>query len=80
VVPIVPGETTLNAAATAAAEGTLELGPVIAMGAHGAILGDSTLFWIARRAASRVGPQLDKARANPKDRQALGLIGSARRC
>src|SRR5512143_1816117 len=51
VVPIFPGETTLNAAATAAAQGTLELWPVIVMGALGAILGDSALFWIARRSA-----------------------------
>ena len=41
VVPIFPGETTLNAAATAAAQGTLELAPVIVMGALGAIVGDS---------------------------------------
>jgi hypothetical protein len=34
-VPIFPGETTPNAAATAAAQGTLELWPVIAMGALG---------------------------------------------
>src|SRR4051812_21994697 len=33
VVPIFPGETTLNAASTAAAQGTLELAPVIVMGA-----------------------------------------------
>jgi uncharacterized membrane protein YdjX (TVP38/TMEM64 family) len=44
VIPIFPGETTLNAAATAAAHGMLDLWPIIAMGALGAILGDSTLF------------------------------------
>jgi membrane protein DedA with SNARE-associated domain len=77
VVPIFPGETTLNAAATAAAHGTLELWPVIAMGALGAILGDSTLFWIARRSAKRVGPQLEKARANKKIKQALALMDSS---
>jgi membrane protein DedA with SNARE-associated domain len=77
VVPIFPGETTLNAAATAAADGTLELWPVIAMGALGAILGDSTLFWIARRSTDRVGPQLEKARANDKIKQALALMDSS---
>jgi membrane protein DedA with SNARE-associated domain len=77
VVPIFPGETTLNAAATAAAQGTLELLPVIVMGALGAILGDSTLFWIARRSKERVGPQLDKARANDKIKQALSLMDSS---
>ena len=77
VVPIFPGETTLNAAATAAAQGTLELWPVIVMGALGAILGDSTLFWIARRSAKRVRPELEKARANEKVAQALGLMDSS---
>ncbi len=48
VIPIFPGETTLNAAATAAANGKLDLGPIIVMGALGAILGDSALFWLAR--------------------------------
>ena len=77
VVPIFPGETTLNAASTAAAQGTLELWPVIAMGALGAILGDSTLFWIARRSRKQIGPQLEKARANDKIRQALALMDSS---
>ena len=77
VVPIFPGETTLNAAATAAAQGTLELWPVIVMGALGAIVGDSALFWIARRSSRRVAPQLDKARANPKVKQALALMDSS---
>jgi membrane protein DedA with SNARE-associated domain len=77
VVPVFPGETTLNAAATAAAQGTLELGPVIAMGALGAILGDSTLFWIARRSTDRVGPQLEKARENEKVKQAFELMDSS---
>ena len=49
VMPIFPGETTLNAAATVAAQGKLDLGPIIVMGALGAILGDSALFWIARQ-------------------------------
>ena len=77
VVPIFPGETTLNAAATAAAQGSLELWPVIAMGSLGAILGDSALFWIARRSSRRIAPQLDKARANPMIKQALALMDSS---
>ena len=63
VIPIFPGETTLNAASTAAAEGSLELVPVMVMGALGAIVGDSALFWLARRNAHRIQPQLDAARA-----------------
>jgi membrane-associated protein len=77
VVPIFPGETTLNAAATAAAQGTLELEPVIVMGALGAIVGDSALFWIARRSSTRVGPQLEKVRANEKIKQALAIMDSS---
>ena len=74
VVPVFPGETTLNAAATAAAQGTLELLPVIVMGALGAIVGDSSLFWLARRSARRIQPQLDKAKANPKVSQGLAIM------
>jgi membrane protein DedA with SNARE-associated domain len=77
VVPIFPGETTLNAAATAAAQGTLELWPVIVMGALGAIVGDSALFWIARRSSRRVAPQLEKARANDRVKQVLALMDSS---
>ena len=69
VIPIFPGETTLNAASTLAAQGDeLELGLVMAAGAAGAIVGDSSLFWIARKSAARVQGQLDKALENPKVR------------
>ena len=77
IVPIFPGETTLNAAATAAAQSTLALWPVIVAGALGAILGESALFWIARRSSRRVAPQLDKARAKPRIEQALALMDSS---
>ena len=39
-------------------------------GALGAIVGDSSLFWIARKNAARVQRQLDKALENPKVRAA----------
>jgi len=77
VVPIFPGETTLNAAATAAGQGTLELAPIIVAGALGAIVGDSALFWIARRSSSRVAPQLEKARANEKIKQVLAIMDTS---
>lgn len=67
VIPIFPGETTLSAASTLAAEGgKLELGLVMVAGALGAIVGDSSLFWIARKNAGRVRSQLDRALENPK--------------
>ena len=34
----------------------------------GAIVGDSSLFWIARKSAARVQSQLDKTLENPKVR------------
>ena len=68
VIPIFPGETTLSAASTLAAEGELELELVMLAGALGAIVGDSSLFWIARKSAAKVQDQLDKALENPKIR------------
>jgi membrane-associated protein len=75
VIPIFPGETTLNAASTLAAQGTLSLPLVIVAGALGAIVGDSTLFWIARRNAHRVRPQLERGRRNPRVAEALDFLG-----
>ena len=68
IIPIFPGETTLSAASTLAAQGDLQLELVMLAGALGAILGDSSLFWIARKSAARVQGQLDTALENPKIR------------
>ena len=72
--PIFPGETTLNAAATLAAQGKLDLCPIIVMGALGAILGDSALFWIARKFSARIERQLTRAKANKQVKQAFDLL------
>jgi membrane protein DedA with SNARE-associated domain len=48
VIPILPGETAIVAAAVLAADGTLSLPLVILAGAVGAVIGDSTAFWIGR--------------------------------
>jgi membrane protein DedA with SNARE-associated domain len=77
VVPIFPGETTLNAASTAAAKDVLDLAPVIVAGALGAIVGDSALFWLARRFSRRIRPHVDKARANRQVAQALAIMDSS---
>jgi membrane protein DedA with SNARE-associated domain len=66
VIPIFPGETTLSAASTIAAGGGLSLGPIMLAGALGAILGDTSLFWIARKSSAKMQPHLDKALENPK--------------
>ena len=68
VIPIFPGETTLSAASTIAAGGGLDLGLVMLAGGLGAIVGDSSLFWIARKGKAKVKPHLDKALENPKVR------------
>jgi membrane-associated protein len=77
IVPIFPGETTLNAAATLAAQGELELGLVMLAGALGAIIGDSCLYWIARSSASYMRPKLEAAEKNEKIRTGLELMGKS---
>lgn len=74
VVPIFPGETTLNAASTFAASGDLELWAVILLGALGAIVGDSSLYWIARKSSARITPQLERARKNRRVAAALDFL------
>jgi membrane protein DedA with SNARE-associated domain len=74
IMPIFPGETTLNAAATLAAHGKLELAPIIVMGALGAILGDSALFWIARLFSHRLEPQVTRAKTNKQVKMAFDLM------
>jgi membrane-associated protein len=74
IVPIFPGETTLNAASTLAAQGQLELGLVMLAGALGAIVGDSCLYWIARRSSSRVADRLAQAKRNAKVATALDVL------
>jgi len=49
VMPLFPGETAVVAAAVLASQGTLNLYVVILAGALGAMLGDSTAYWIGRK-------------------------------
>jgi membrane-associated protein len=74
VVPIFPGETTLNAASTLASQGELDLALVMAAGALGAIVGDSCLYWIARRSSTAVAGRLEQAKQNEKVATALGVL------
>jgi membrane-associated protein len=74
---LLPGETTLNAASTLAAQGQLNLALVMVAGALGAVVGDSALYWIARLSSKRVEPQLEKARQNEKVVAALDFMGSS---
>jgi membrane protein DedA with SNARE-associated domain len=75
--PVFPGETTLNAASTLAAQGTLELGWVIVAGAVGAIAGDSALYWASRLFSRRLQKQVERARQNDKVAGALALLGNS---
>jgi membrane protein DedA with SNARE-associated domain len=79
VVPILPGETTLNAASTAAAAGHLELPLVIIAGALGAIVGDSTLFALARHNRGRVQPHIDRAKQDQRVISTLEYLGDNRK-
>ena len=75
VVPILPGETALNAAAVLASKGELELWLIVLMGALGAIVGDSALYWIARAAGGRLEGQLERLQTNPRVGRAFGMLG-----
>lgn len=72
--PVLPGETTLNTGATLAAQSHLHLVLVIAAGAVGAVVGDSTLYWIARIAKRRVQPQIERAEKDERVALALSFL------
>jgi membrane-associated protein len=75
IVPLLPGETTLNTAAVLASDGVLHLFPVIVAGSLGAVLGDSVLYWLARVAAQRFQPQMDSARRDERVQRVLRILG-----
>src|SRR5581483_1612799 len=77
IVPLLPGETTLNTASTLASAGSLDLGLVMLAGALGAVLGDSSLYWIARSARGKVEHQLERARGSSRLSAALDFLGSS---
>jgi membrane-associated protein len=60
VIPILPGETTLNTAAVLASQGELVLLLVIIAGALGAIVGDSLVYWMARLGKGQIERRLGR--------------------
>jgi membrane protein DedA with SNARE-associated domain len=58
VLPLVPSETTVISAGVLAGAGDLQLGFVIAAGAAGAYSGDSSAYWLGRRAGDRLRRRL----------------------
>ena len=77
VCPIFPGETTLNAASTPAANGKFHLWLVIVAGAVGAILGDSALYWMARLFSMRLAPGAEKTKRSETVAEALAFLGDS---
>jgi membrane-associated protein len=75
VCPVFPGETTLNAASTLAAQGALSIWLVMLAGSVGAVLGDSALYWLARLFSDRLAKQVEHAKQNDKVASALELLG-----
>jgi membrane-associated protein len=72
-----PGETTLNAASTLASNGVLNLALVMLAGAVGAIVGDSALYWIARRNRERFRLRMEAAMKHRKIAAAMDFVGSS---
>lgn len=72
-----PGETTVNAGATLAATGQLELGLVILASVIGAVVGDWTLYFLARGAGRRFQPRVDATMQNDKVAVAMSYLGSS---
>lgn len=75
IVPILPGESVVNAAAVLAAEGQLDIGWVIVAACAGAVVGDNALYWIARRASVRLQPQVARLEEDARVQTVLRIIG-----
>lgn len=75
IIPILPGETVLNAASVMAANGELWLPAVILAGAMGAIAGDSGLYWIARVNSDRVAPQAARLESDKRVMTVIEILG-----
>src|SRR3954453_1070596 len=74
VVPLLPGETTVTSAAVVAAGGSLEILWVCVAAALGAVVGDSTVYWIARSARGRVRARLERTASSPRARGVLEIF------
>jgi membrane protein DedA with SNARE-associated domain len=75
VVPILPGETTVNTAAVLAAQGSLDITLVIVAATLGAIVGDSALYWIARTGPVRLKERFEQAQDDPRVAKGVALLG-----
>ena len=74
VCPVLPGETTLNAASVLASTGKLNIWIVILAGALGAVSGDTVVYWAARKAKGRLREWMDKAASSKSSAKVLGML------
>ena len=79
IIPVFPSESLLNTGATLIASGDLdmELWLLILAGGLGAVIGDSTLYWLARTVGRKyLAEKLEKAKQDPKVSTAFKVLGS----
>ena len=80
IIPVFPSESLLNTGATLIASGDLdmELWLLILVGGLGAVIGDSTLYWLARTVGRKhLAAKLEKAKQNPKVNSAFKVLGTS---
>jgi membrane protein DedA with SNARE-associated domain len=79
VIPVFPSESLLNTGATLIASGelNLELWLLILAGGLGAVLGDNTLYWLARTVGRKyLVTKVEKAKEDPKISAAFQVLGT----
>jgi membrane-associated protein len=79
-VPVFPSESLLNTGATLIASGELDLDlwRLILAGALGAIIGDSTLYWLSRTVGRKyLAQKLEEAKKNRKVSSAFKVLGTS---
>ena len=74
VVPVFPGETAIVAAAVLASQGTLNLYLVILAGGVGAMIGDSTAYWMGRKGQGPIRRFLTKMAGKERVESAEGMV------
>jgi membrane-associated protein len=79
IIPVFPSESLLNTGATLIASGdlNLELWGLILVGGLGAVLGDSSLYWLARTVGRKhLATKVEKAKQDPKISAAFQVLGT----
>lgn len=72
--PILPGETSIIAGAVFAARGDLEIWAVIAVGAIGAVVGDSVAYWAGRAGGPWIRRMLTRMAGEHRTKSAEGMV------